>query len=138
MEQTARHLTDGFDGFLKGCSHLIHDRSSLYTEHFRALLLSAGVQSLRLPPRSPNLNAYAERFVRSIESECLDRLILLGESSLHRAVDQYVRHYRAERNHQGLENKIIKPDFSADRAEGEVLCRERLGGLLQYYYREAA
>lgn len=136
MVQTARNLTDGFEGFLNGCSHLIHDRSSLYTEQFRHVLLSAGVQSFRLPPRSPNLNAHAERFVRSIKSECLDRLILLGESSLHRAVGQFVLHYRTERNHQGLGNKIIKPDFSATQPEGGVLCRERLGGLLQYYYRE--
>lgn len=138
MEQIARNLTDGFDGFLNGCTHLIHDRSSLYTEQFRRVLLSTSVHSLRLPPRSPNLNAHAERFVRSIKSECLDRLILLGERSLHRAVGQYVLHYRAERNHQGLENKMIKPDFSTNRAEGKILCRERLGGLLHYYYREAA
>jgi hypothetical protein len=82
MQQIARNMTDGFDGVLNSCKYLIHDRSTLYTEQFRVLLQSAGVQCFRLPPRSPNLNAFAERFVRSIKEECLDRLILLGESSL--------------------------------------------------------
>jgi transposase InsO family protein len=95
------------------------------------------VKSVRLPARSPNLNAFAERFVRSIKSECLDRMILIGEPSLRRAVDQFCSHYHRERNHQGLENKIIEPEFGL-AAEGEVNCRERLGGLLRYYYRDAA
>ena len=138
MQQIARNLTDGFDGVLNSCKYLIHDRSTLYTEQFRALLLSAGVQCLRLPPRSPNLNAFAERFVRSIKEECLNRLILVGERSLRRAVSDYVEHYRGERNHQGLENKLIQPEFSPTAAEGELICRERLGGMLRYYHRKAA
>ena len=91
----------------------------------------------RLPARSPNLNAFAERFVRTIKSECLDRMILIGEQSLGRAVAQFCEHYHRERNHQGLENNIIDPDFGSVEA-GEVNCRERLGGLLRYYYRDAA
>ena len=101
------------------------------------ILESGGVKSVRLPARSPNLNAFAERFVKSIKSECLDRVILIGEGSLRRAVDQFCDHYHRERNHQGLENKIIEPVFTQSRA-GEVNCRERLGGLLRYYYRDAA
>ena len=101
------------------------------------ILEGAGVKSVRLPPRSPNLNAFAERFVRTIKEECLDRMILIGEGSLRRAVDQFCEHYHRERNHQGLENKIIEPEFgSAGRFEGKVQCRERLGGLLRYYYRD--
>jgi putative transposase len=92
---------------------------------------------VRLPPRAPNLNAFAERFVRSIKEECLSRMILVGEGSLRRAVAQFCEHYHRERNHQGLENKIIEPTFGLNRA-GEVNCRERLGGLLRYYYRDAA
>jgi putative transposase len=76
-------------------------------------------------------------FVRSIKSECLDRMILIGEPSLRRAVGQFCEHYHRERNHQGLENKIIEPEFGS-AAEGEVNCRERLGGLLRYYHRDAA
>ncbi|MDB4808949.1 transposase [Verrucomicrobiales bacterium] len=83
------------------------------------------------------MNLYAERFVRSIKGECLDWIFLIGERSLRRAVDQFCRHYHHERNHQGLDNNIIEPDFGSDR-EGEVNCRDRLGGLLRYDYRDAA
>ena len=82
MKQIARNLTDGFDGFLTGCRYLIHDRSTLFTNEFRIILETAGVKSVRLPARSPNLNAFAERFVLSIKTECLDRMILIGEGSL--------------------------------------------------------
>ena len=92
---------------------------------------------MRLPPRSPNLNAFAEGFARSIKEECLDRMILVGEGSLRRAVAQFCEHYHRERNHQGLENSIIELDFSPGD-EGEINCRERLGGLLRYYHRDAA
>jgi len=93
---------------------------------------------VRLPPRCPNLNAYAERFVRTLKENCLDRMILMGESSLHRAVSQFVLHTHAERNHPGLENKILQPDFPGFPCKGDVHCRRRLGGLLRSYYREVA
>jgi transposase InsO family protein len=91
-----------------------------------------------MPPRSPDRNAYAERFVRSIKEECLDRMILFGEKMLRQAVQQFVAHYHAERNHQGLDNRIIAPDASVGRRDGPIECRERLGGLLKYYHRRAA
>jgi putative transposase len=137
MKQIARNLTDDVDGFLSGCRYLIHDRSTLFTREFMSILESAGVKSVRLPPRSANLNAFSERFVRSVKSECLERMILIGEGSLRRATAQFCEHNHRERNHQGLGNKIIEPDFSSDGA-GEVQCRQRLGGLLRYYYRDAA
>ena len=137
MKQIARNLTDGMDGFLSGYRYLIHDRAPVFTSEFEMLLESAGVKSIRLPPRSPNLNAFAERFVRTIKAECLDRMILVGEGSLRRAVAQFCEHYHRERNHPGLENRIIEPDFGSG-GEGEVQCRQRLGGLLRYYYRDAA
>jgi len=97
------------------------------------------VNPLRLPARSPNLNSYAERWVRSVKEECLAKLILVGESSLRRALRQYLLHYHEERNHQGKENRILFPfQTKARRKEGAVRCRERLGGLLKYYEREAA
>jgi len=96
IAQTTRHLTDGLNGFLNGCRYLIHDRSPLFTKEFQAPLQSAGIHTVRLPPRSPNLNAYAERFVRSIKESCLDRMILIGEASLHRATSQFVPHYHAK------------------------------------------
>jgi putative transposase len=137
MKQVGRNLTDCFDGFLYGCRYLIHDRSTLFTKEFRMILKSAGVKSIRLPPRSPNLNAFAERFVRSIKEECLERMILIGEGSLCRATSQFCEHYHGERNHQGLGNEIIEADFRSD-GEGKVQCRQRLGGMLRYYHRDAA
>ena len=137
MKQIARNLTDCEDGFLRNCRYLIHDRSSLFTKEFFMILQGGDVKSVRLPARSPNLNSFAERYVKSIKGECLNRMILIGEGSLRRAVDQFSKHYHRERNHQGLENKIIDPDLVSEGG-GEVQCRERLGGLLRYYDREAA
>jgi putative transposase len=102
------------------------------------MLADAGVKSVKLPPRSPNLNAYAERFVRSIKESCLDRMILFGEASLRRAAHEFVAHYLTERNHQGLGNRLIMPDLQDLENSGAVQCRERLGGLLNYYHRAAA
>ncbi len=101
------------------------------------MLEASGVKSVRLPARSPNLNAFAERFVRSIKEGCLNQLILIGEGSLQRATRNFMVHYHRERNHQGLENKIIQPEFPLP-TQGAIHCRKRLGGLLRYYYREAA
>ncbi len=137
MRQVARNLIDDFSGFLKGKGYLIHDRDPLYTRDFRALLTNAGVKPVRLPPKSPNLNAYAERFVLSIKSECLDRMVFLGEGHLRRAIQSYVEHYHLERSHQGLGNRLIESARSQP-ASGPVARQERLGGLLSHYYREAA
>src|SRR6266478_6177726 len=93
MTQIARNLTDDVDGFLKGKRYLIHDRDPLYAGEFLSMLADAGIQSVRLPPRSPNLNAYAERFVRSIKEGCLERMIFFGEDSLRNAVCEFVTHY---------------------------------------------
>src|SRR5262249_38600672 len=97
-----------------------------------------GIKSVKLPPRSPNLNAYAERFVRSIKESCLERMILFGEESLRIAIDNFVAHYHSERNHQGLANRLISPEAEDVRNAGVVQRRQRLGGMLNYYYRAAA
>jgi putative transposase len=137
MEQVARNLLDAGDGFLLGKRHLILDRDPLYTREFRAALKRGGVEVLRLPPSSPNLNAYAERFVLSIRSECLDRIVPLGEWHLRRSISEFVQHYRLERNHQGLENALIEGAPSPANTNGRVDRRERLGGLLNFYRRAA-
>ncbi len=137
MTQIARNLTDDVDGFLKGKRYLIHDRDPFYAGEFLSMLADAGIQSVRLPPRSPNLNAYAERFVRSIKEGCLERMIFFGEDSLRNAVCEFVTHYHKERNHQGLGNRLIVP-MTAGETTGTVERHERLGGLLNYYYRQAA
>jgi putative transposase len=110
MNQIARNLTDSVDGLLAGKRYLIHDRDPLFTDEFLRTLKDTGVASVKLPARSPNLNAHAERFVRSVKESCLERLILFGESSLRTAVQNFVAHYHSERNHQGLDNRLIQPD----------------------------
>ena len=136
MRQVARRLIDDLSGFLRGKRFLIHDRDPLYTRGFHEVLSYAGVAPVRLPPKSPNLNAYTERFVLSIKSECLDRMVMLGERHLRRAIASYVEHYNLERCHQGIGNRPIGgvPELGA----GPVERRERLGGILSHYYRRAA
>ena len=138
MTQIARNLTDGFDGFLRGKRYLILDRDVKFCPAFRQMIADAGTELVRLPPRSPNLNAYAERWIRGIRERCLDRVIFFGEASLQRAIDSYLIHYHRERNHQGLDNQLIEPEESIGQLTGTIRCRERLGGMLKYYYRQAA
>jgi transposase InsO family protein len=138
MQQCARQLTDHFDGFLLGKHYLIHDRDTKFTAAFDALLRDSGVEPVVLPPKSPNLNAHCERFVRSIKEEALGWIIFMGEGALRHALTQYLAHYHTERNHQGLDNGLIVPEPAVGGQTGQVVRRERLGGLLSYYHREAA
>jgi putative transposase len=132
MKQIARNLTDVDSGFLNGARYLIHDRDPLFTEGFRKILNPSGIKTVKLPARSPNLNAYAERFVRSVKSECLAKIIPLGERHLRKAVEEYTEHYHLERNHQGLDNELIEKSIHRPCVEGAVDRRERLGGILNY------
>ena len=131
MVQMARNFTDCEEGFLCGMRYLIHDRDSKYTHQFLGMLNDAGVQGVRLPRRSPNLNSFAERFVRSVRVECLSRLIPFGERALRRALSSYLAHYHEERNHQGLDNALIAGEEPSGL--GQVECSERHGGLLKFY-----
>ena len=119
MRQVARNLIDDFSGFLRRKRFLIHDRDPLYTRGFHEILGWAGVAPVRLPSKSPKLNAYAERFVLSIKSECLDRIVMLGERHLRRAIASYVEHYHLERCHQGIGNRLIDgvPELSCWRGD---------------------
>ena len=137
MKQIARNLTDSHNGFLRGMDHLVLDRDPLFTAAFRRLLRNSGVKPLLLPARSPNLNAFAERFVLSIKSECLERMVLLGEAHLQTAALHYLAHYHRERPHQGLRNELLVAHEKV-LPNGPVKRRQRLGGLLKFYYREAA
>jgi putative transposase len=138
MSQVARNLSDGVDGFLIAKRYLIHDRDPLFTAEFLEIMQSAGVQSAKLPPSSPNLNAHAERFVRTIKESCLERMILLGEGSLRKAIHEFSQHYHHERSHQGLGNRLIMPEQPGADNNGVIQCRPRLGGMLNYHYRQAA
>ncbi len=139
MVQVARNATMEEWGFLSPGQYLIHDRDAKFCPAFQQIIDDAGVTRVPLPPRSPNLNAYAERWVRSVKEECLSRLVLFGEASLRHALTQYVEHFHQERNHQGKGNVLLFPAVSQDAApQGPIQCRERLGGLLTYYERKAA
>ena len=138
MKQIARNLTDPFDGFLNDSKYVLMDRDTNFSSAFRTMLDDAGVAPVRLPAKSPNLNSHLERFHLSIKSECLSRMIFFGEPSLRRAVNPYLTHYHEERNHQGLGNQLIEPDDEFGQTKGTIHCREQLGGLLKYYYRQAA
>ena len=138
MSQVGRNLTDAVDGILNGKRFLIHDRDPLFTTKFLDMLADVGVKSVKLPPRSPNLNAHAERFVRTIKESCLERMILFGEESLREAIQNFAAHYHTERNHQGLANRLISPQPGHLGKAGVVQRRQRLGGMLNYYYRDAA
>jgi putative transposase len=137
--QVARNMTMEAWGFLSPGQYLIHDRDTKFCAAFQRIIDDAGIERVVLPPRSPNLNAYAERWVRSVKNEVLSRMILFGENSLWHVLNEYVDHYHQERNHQGKGNVLLCPWPSLPgQLDGLIQGRERLGGLLKYYEREAA
>jgi putative transposase len=139
MMQVARNLTMEEWGVLKPGEYLIHDRDTKFCAAFKQILDDAGVKRLPLPAKSPNLNAIAERWIRSVKEEALSKLILFGERSLRHVLSEYGAHYHTERPHQGKGNVLLFPgDRARKRNEGTIVCRERLGGLLNFYDREAA
>jgi putative transposase len=139
MTQVARNVTMADWGFLSPGQYLLYDRDCKYCPAFQQTIDAAGVTRVPIPPRSPNLNAYAERWVRSVKDEVLSRLILFGEASLRHVLKEHETHCHAERNHQGKGNVLLFPlSRQGNTGEGPIQCRERLGGLLKYYDREAA
>ena len=138
MMQIGRNLTDPVDGFLVDKRFVILDRDSKYSSAFRDMLEDSGVEIVRLPPHSPDLNAHAERFVRSIKYECLNRMIFFGEQSLRKATREFCAHYHTERNHQALDNRLIESDSRTESTLGAIECLQRLGGMLRFYHRAAA
>jgi transposase InsO family protein len=138
MQPCARQLTDHCEGFLGGKRYLIHDRDMKFPPAFDALLKASGVEPVVLPPRSPNLNAHCERFIHSIKEDALEQMVMLGERSLSYAIQQYLAHDHTERNHQGLGNHLITQEEVVGCHMGPVARRKGLGGLLRYYYHDAA
>lgn len=137
MRQMARNLTDTDKGFIRPNDILFHDRDAKYTAHFDRLLNETGIKTMKLPPESPNLNAYAERFVRTVKDQCLTKLIITSEEQLRTALKEYLEFYHHERSHQGLGNIIPFPR-KEDRVgclEGRIVKRSRLGNLLNSYFR---
>ena len=136
--QVARVLTSADDGVLRGHRILICDRDTKWSAAFRQTLADVGIRVVQTPFQAPNCNAYAERFVRSIKEECLNRVVVLGEAHLRRTLTAFVAHYHRERNHQGIHDRLIAPErLAPPAAHRPVRCRARLGGLLRYYHRVA-
>ena len=125
-------------GILKPGQYLIHDGDKKFCASFKDMLDDSGVKRVPLPPQSPWLNSFAERWVQSVKTEALSRMILFGERSLRHVLSEYLVHHHTERPHQGKGNVILFPSGYAKLTEGEIECRERLGGLLKYYQRQAA
>ncbi|MBT4288433.1 MAG: transposase [Deltaproteobacteria bacterium] len=140
MKQMARNVTMAEYGFLSNCNYLIHDRDSKFCKSFSSIIKSGDVKPLKLPPRSPNLNAICERWVLSVKSEVISGLIFFSEESLQRTLKEYITHYHQERNHQGKDNRLLFPivGYNPTKKHGTIKCRIRLGGILKYYLREAA
>jgi putative transposase len=138
MAPCARQLTDPMDGFLLGTRYLLHDRDEKFRHDFDRVLRASGVEPIILPPRRPNLHAPCERFVRSIKAEALQQMIVIGEASRRYVIQSYLTHDHHERNHQGVHNQLIVPEPGIGSQDGQVVRRERLAGLLAYYYREVA
>jgi transposase InsO family protein len=139
MAQMARNLTDAFDGFLRTpIRYVLLDRDTKFTAAFQATLQASDVKPVLLPAQSPNCNAHIERFFRSLKEEALARVLFFGENALRQAVEQFLIHYHTERAHQGLDHRILEPGPEVGRQAGEMVCRERMGGMLKYYYRKAA
>ena len=139
MEQIGRTATQDEWGVLNSCRYVLRDRDKKFCTAFRSMMASGGVKTIPLPAKSPNLNAFAERWVRSVKQECLSKLILFSEGSLSRVLTEYSRHYHHERNHQGKGNRLLFPNQrrKTDRSSRSIVCRQRLGGLLKYYQRAA-
>jgi putative transposase len=133
MKQIARNVTDSEDGFLKDVRYLIHDRDTLYTKDFDDILKSSGIEIIKTPPCSPNLNPHSEKWVQSLKFECLDKMIFTNQAQLEYAVSEFVTHYHRERPHMALGGKIIDP-YPQD-PDGDIVEFERLGGLLRSYRR---
>ena len=135
--QCLRQVTGETDALLQRRTDSALRSRSEVEQGVEQWLATAGVRVVRTPPRAPNCNAYAERFVRSVKEECLNRIVPLGERHLRKTLHEFATHYHRERNHQGLANELIERP-AAQRPTGAIRRRQRVGGILSYYYRSAA
>ena len=132
MKQMARNLSDPFDGFLKDKKYLIMDRDPLFCKDFIMILKAGGIKCRKITAACPDMNPVAERYVRTIKSESVNRMLIFGEKHLRHIVSEYVDYYNHSRPHQSLDQDMIEP---LPQGEGEIECHEHLGGLLKSYRR---
>lgn len=141
VKQVARNLMDPVDGFLRDATHLILERDPVFTDAFVGMLEGRRVKVVKIPAQSPNCNPHAERFVRTIRNESLDKFVIFGERHLRHLIKEFMVHYHAERFHQGLGGQLVMANRASANdkvADGAILCRSRLGGVLNFYHRVAA
>jgi putative transposase len=142
MVQQARNMAMIFDQEIVKPKYLLRDRDSKFVKEFDAILSSEGIAVTPIGVRAPNQNAVAERFVQSVKRECLDHFVVFGEAYLRHILSEYLIYYHQFRPHQGLDNRPpgwMEPTVAeTERPVGEVVCQERLGGLLRHYQRYAA
>ena len=134
MKQMAKNFTDPFDGFMKDKKFVVMDQDPIFTEEVRQIFEDTGVEPVRTTPASPNLNSFAERFIRSIKHECLYKMIIFGEKHLRYCIEQYCEFYHTSRPHGGLDYDMIEPP---PKGKGKVVCKEWLGGILKSWHRAA-
>lgn len=135
VAQQARNFIHDVEAADRKVTHLIHDWDTKFTAQFDAIMESEGVSIHRVGPVKPNLNAYIERFIQTIQQECLDHFIVLGEKHLNHIVCEYVEHYNTERPHMAI--GAVPRERDNEPAAGNIVCETRLGGLLQHYRRAA-
>ncbi len=136
MARVARNLTAIDPDFLRGIRYLIHDRDSCFTAQFKSILKEACVKPVPICYQAPNMNSLVERWILSVKTECINRMIFFGTASLQRALQQFCDYYHLDRPHQGLGNELITP-APTSHVDGEIIESERLGGLLRSYKRAA-
>jgi putative transposase len=137
VTQQARQLTWKLQDEQKAMRFLIRDRDAKYTAKFDTVFVAEGIEIIRTPYRAPQANAFAERWIRSVREECLDRLLILGEAHVGRVLREYIGYYNYARPHQGIEQRCPIP-IERGRTKGPVKCRDVLGGIVHDYQREAA
>ncbi|CAM2005116.1 integrase core domain-containing protein [Acanthopleuribacter pedis] len=133
LVQVSLNETDEAEGFLKEGAYVIHDRATVFGDRFTQTLAAAEVTTVKLPPRSPNLNARVERVIRSSREECLDRFVIFSKGQLEYLLREYTEFYNEERPHQGLKKQLVSG--KQGKSEGRIRRRTRLGGLLSFYDR---
>ena len=134
----ARNLTDPFDGFFLHCTHCIMDNDKIFSSAFKKMLTDFGTKPTCTVIKTPNMNSYCERYIGSYQREVLNWVISQSEEYLRKFTLEWLMYYNSERNHQGIHRKIINPGVEIGQSKGCIKMRSRLGGILHYYYREAA
>ena len=137
VQQQARYFCIDVEEQGFSARYLIRDRDRKFTSMFDSIMKAEGIEMCPLPVRSPNLNAFIERFIQTLKIECLSRFVILGEKHSNYLTREFVDYYHRQRPHQSKENAPLIPSDTPP-SKGDIVCEERLGGVITHYYRKAA